>query len=349
MGRDHGLPIYGVWENFCFKQFSQLEEASIENSFTLFQLIETFGSLDNTELWVGGLAEERLEDSLLGITFACIFGLTFKNVRDGDRFYFEKPGVFTNQQRQQIFRSSFSRIICDNTDSTIVQPDAFLTNQSRVSCDNTRLIPQISLDAWKLPLCYVRISVPQGRRITSNSRVLRAGTVAETFSNLDSRPAECLPTLCPSSVSVRFTAFSTRSGCIISRTSRVFNSDQPSNNFFIRTINQGDPEVHTSLSSCQQDRTPAITFTCSRQLQQQEGNTAENDPTQNPESSDFTGEVPDELKELLKKDAKEAKEYEEADQLTAEPSRINEKKNKLAEVDDADLMKELENAIKQLN
>ena len=114
--RDHGLPGFQTWRNFCQRVFNITSDS--ENQLTFLRFMQLYGNMDNVELWVGGLAEDRLPGSLLGATFACIFGLTFRNVRDGDRFYYEKPGVFTPAQLAQIRRATLSSVICDNTDTT---------------------------------------------------------------------------------------------------------------------------------------------------------------------------------------------------------------------------------------
>ena len=48
-----------------------------------------FRSVEDLDLFVGGLAEESSSDTLLGPTFSCIFGNQFKNLRNGDRFWYE--------------------------------------------------------------------------------------------------------------------------------------------------------------------------------------------------------------------------------------------------------------------
>eukprot|EP00731_Ephydatia_muelleri_P011972 Em0006g866a len=154
-GRDHGLPPYTIVKNFC-KNFYGVS-SGFEHQLTFIRLLQTYGSLDTADLWVGGLSEERLPNSVLGATFACIFANTFANLRDGDRFFYQAPGVFTPQQVAEINKASLSRIICDNSDGiTQIQPSAFLGNQSRVSCCN---LPAPDLSQWKEPICRMGVSV----------------------------------------------------------------------------------------------------------------------------------------------------------------------------------------------
>ena len=154
-GRDHGLPPYPVWQNFCFRIFGKITD--FENHLTLVRFLQVYGSLDTLDLWIGGLAEDRLPDSLLGATFACIFGLTFQKVRNGDRFYFERPGVFQPDQLNEIMQGSLSRIICDNSDNIEhIQPDAFLSNTSRVRCNQ---LPSVDLSRWKENVCFYKVQI----------------------------------------------------------------------------------------------------------------------------------------------------------------------------------------------
>ena len=145
-GRDHGLPPYPIVRNFCKSVYNI--SSPLEHQLTFIRLLQNYGSLDTTDLWVGGDAEQRLPGSILGATFACIFGNAFANLRDGDRFYFENPEVFTTQQLAEIKKVSLSKIICDNSDGiTQIQPNAFLSNQTRVPCS---ALPSLDLTPWSL-------------------------------------------------------------------------------------------------------------------------------------------------------------------------------------------------------
>ena len=151
-GRDHGLSPYLIYRNFCFKKFGI--SSDFENDLTLVRFLKLYGSLETLDLWIGGLAEERLPGGLLGATFSCIFGLTFRAVRDGDRFFWLNPGVFTREQRRSISRDSIARVICDNSDGIdFIQPDAFLSNQTRVACSR---LGRVDLKLWKESICYIR-------------------------------------------------------------------------------------------------------------------------------------------------------------------------------------------------
>ena len=55
-----------------------------------------------------------------------------------------------------IVLASLSRVICDNTGIQKIQPDAFLSDQTRVNCNT---LPSVNLEAWKDTDCFIKISV----------------------------------------------------------------------------------------------------------------------------------------------------------------------------------------------
>ncbi|XP_077865815.1 peroxidasin homolog [Saccoglossus kowalevskii] len=127
-GRDHGLPSYTEWRKDCGlpkgRTFNQLKR-EISNDEVREKLEDLYGHPNNIDLYIGALAEDPLEDSLLGPTFTCILAKQFKNTRNGDRFWYERPGYLTPNQLASIKRTSLARVICDNTDIKHVQRDVF--------------------------------------------------------------------------------------------------------------------------------------------------------------------------------------------------------------------------------
>lgn len=44
------------------------------------------------ELFIGGLAENKMKGSLMGPTFACLNGIQFHHTKFGDRYFYEHGG-----------------------------------------------------------------------------------------------------------------------------------------------------------------------------------------------------------------------------------------------------------------
>ena len=292
--RDHGMPTYGAWKEFCSKKFPQLQSTTFENHTSETLLQNLHGEKEKTELWVAGLAEKRLPGSLLGTTFACIFGATFKNLRNGDRFYFERKGVFTKHQLNQIMSTSLSRIICDNTDTSFIQPDPFLTNQTRVHCNS---LPKPSLSAWRENTCFVRVDATPGRPITAISKLGHYGRTA-TYTNSDNKLHRCVPVLCPIHYDfLTLTMFPSNHSQCSYTTLNIFQSYSGNARTFHRKyIHKYNRNVFGSLHNCQECNVPSITFSC---YGNNNGGTVSSSPLNNPESSEYSDGVPSDVASYL--------------------------------------------------
>ena len=157
-GRDHGLPVYRYWADYCRHVYPKLPRPHLKYDNSMLKILKLYGSQDVIDLFVAGLAEERVSRSLIGPTFSCLFGITFSNLRDGDRFFYQHSGIFTPQQLTEINKVTLSRVICDNTAIKVIQPSAFLNNQSRVQCKS---LPSMNLEVFseKPDECFVKVSL----------------------------------------------------------------------------------------------------------------------------------------------------------------------------------------------
>ena len=264
-GRDHGLPPYLVWKRWAERVCGVSSE--FKNELTKIHLLETYGSFDTIDLWVGGLAEESLPGGVVGATFACIFAKTFSNLRHGDRFYYENndpaTGLFTPEQTAEIEKASLSRVICDNGDDIqSIQPDAFRV-MNRVRCSG---IPSMDLQVFSSPelpsTCYMRLgNVNRFHQVTSISRLW-----PDTVFHVERHPGPtCLPFACPESGDdgrpVRVLVVNP--GCIIQRNQ---NLGALSGGIFFGRLDESDivPEngIYTSEDSCEQGTEVALTFHC---------------------------------------------------------------------------------------
>lgn len=48
---------------------------------------------EDVDLWSAGVSERSIDDSIVGPTFGCIIAKTFSDLKKGDRFWYENPGL----------------------------------------------------------------------------------------------------------------------------------------------------------------------------------------------------------------------------------------------------------------
>jgi len=83
---------------------------------------------NEVDLWVGGLAEDKVPGALVGEVFFAILKDQFERLRDGDRFWYENN--MNNRQVRNIEQTTLSRIIRRNTNiGNEIQDNVFLISQ----------------------------------------------------------------------------------------------------------------------------------------------------------------------------------------------------------------------------
>jgi peroxidase len=130
------------------KNFDDLRK-EIPNKEVRSILRKLYGDVRNIDLWPGGMLEEVVEGSKLGPLFMCIIVNVMKGVRDGDRFWYENHGVFTQNQLAELRKTSLAKIICENSDGIQhVQKNVFMNANfpnEMVRCSD---IEDVSVEPW---------------------------------------------------------------------------------------------------------------------------------------------------------------------------------------------------------
>ncbi|NWZ44536.1 PERT peroxidase, partial [Brachypodius atriceps] len=151
-GRDHGLPGYNEWREFCglpkLETHTDLNTVITNHSVTE-KIMELYHNPNNIDVWLGGLVEDFLPGARTGPLFACIIGKQMKALRDGDRFWWENDNVFTEAQKHELRKHSLSRVICDNTGISEVPADAFQLGKFPQDFKHCNNIPGMNLEAWE--------------------------------------------------------------------------------------------------------------------------------------------------------------------------------------------------------
>lgn len=88
-GRDHGLPSFNqVRADFGLTPYASFADVS-SDPVVQANLAAAYASVDDIDIWVGGLSEDHVPGALVGETFHAILVDQFTRLRDGDRFWYE--------------------------------------------------------------------------------------------------------------------------------------------------------------------------------------------------------------------------------------------------------------------
>ncbi len=134
-GRDHGLPGYNeVREAYGLARAQSF--AAITSSPEIRQrLQDAYASVDDVDLWVGGLAEDHLPDAMVGELVSRILKEQFEALRDGDRFWYQS--ILHGDTLIEVENTRLADVIRRNTNIGTEIPD----NVFRVPQPQDQLAP----------------------------------------------------------------------------------------------------------------------------------------------------------------------------------------------------------------
>jgi len=154
-GRDHGIPNYNKWRKWCglkpLKTWKDLYKVIDPKSAKMLE--QMYLSLDDIDLWSAGVAENTLPGAMVGETFACLLGRSFKDLKIGDRFFYDNGGLpssFSPAQLLQIKNVKLSTLYCTLTDDiTSIQPWALALPHNGNGIMDCDVQAPLSFTAWK--------------------------------------------------------------------------------------------------------------------------------------------------------------------------------------------------------
>ena len=81
-------------------------------------LASAYKSVDDIDIWVGGLAEDHVRGAMMGETFSTILADQFTRLRDGDRFWYKNDPFFLHHEdlMEEVEHTNLVDIIKRNTD-----------------------------------------------------------------------------------------------------------------------------------------------------------------------------------------------------------------------------------------
>lgn len=89
LARDHGIPSYNNYRALCnLKRAATFEDLAREiPAEVIARLKRIYPTVDDIDLFPGGMSERPLQGGLVGPTFACIMAIQFRQLRKCDRFW----------------------------------------------------------------------------------------------------------------------------------------------------------------------------------------------------------------------------------------------------------------------
>ena len=130
-GRDHGLPSYNDAREMIGLARKQSFSDISSDPLVQQRLQQAYSSVDSIDLWVGGLAEDKYADALVGELFFFILKEQFESLRDSDRYWYQR--AFNKRAQRKLERTRLADIIRRNTGiGREIQDNVFLvTEKSR--------------------------------------------------------------------------------------------------------------------------------------------------------------------------------------------------------------------------
>ncbi|XP_033756984.1 peroxidasin-like [Pecten maximus] len=160
--RDHGVAPYNSWRKWCgldsVRHFGVGQDGLVHHDPDTARLLQrAYRDPDDIDVLTGAISERRIKGASVGPTFACIIGYQFKELKMGDRFWYERAHPitgFTDRQLRSIRRMRLSKILCENFNITPLQKNVFLLPDSRGKSKSTHPVPchslpDLDIRAWQ--------------------------------------------------------------------------------------------------------------------------------------------------------------------------------------------------------
>lgn len=130
-GRDHGLDSYlntraAVVGDIDPSAIDPADFSIITSDVSLqMELSEAYGTVDQVDLWVGGLAEDAIPGTQMGVTFTAIIADQFVRTRLADTSFGGFDPLLSQDIIDEVTGTKLSDIIVRNTDTKALQLDPF--------------------------------------------------------------------------------------------------------------------------------------------------------------------------------------------------------------------------------
>jgi len=128
-GRDHGMPDYNTVRRYYTGNSARTFADITSNTVLADSLQKLYGNVNNVDLWVGILAEDRLAGKSVGRTVHEMLRVQFENLRDGDYYFYKYDPNLPLITKLQIINTRLSDVIKRNSALTNLQRNVFFTDE----------------------------------------------------------------------------------------------------------------------------------------------------------------------------------------------------------------------------
>ncbi|ELR16568.1 peroxidase [Acanthamoeba castellanii str. Neff] len=141
-GRDHGMPNYNAAREAVGLDPVDAWSDLISDA-ELLALVESLypDGPDSADPYVGGLLEEHVPGAAVGALFRAVVMNQFERLRNGDRFWYERKGMFSANELTQIYQTTLMDIVNRNMNVSkwgTVPGDTFFLRQRYLANIGTR-------------------------------------------------------------------------------------------------------------------------------------------------------------------------------------------------------------------
>ncbi|CAG8500435.1 21043_t:CDS:10 [Cetraspora pellucida] len=136
--RDRGIPLYNVIRQyFGFPKAQSFSDIS-KNPIIQKNLAKIYPiGVDTVEAWVGAMSEDHLSGANFGMVLNASMVTQYTYIRDSDNFWFEKPNMFTSDERTIIRNTTLRDIIIRNINSSANFPQNIWSVQPQTTLNNS--------------------------------------------------------------------------------------------------------------------------------------------------------------------------------------------------------------------
>ncbi len=128
-GRDHGLPDYNTVRSYYTGKpalsFADITSDPARQN----HLAQLYGHVNNMDLWVGLLSEDRMPGVSVPMTIRAILRDQFTRLRDGDYYFYLHDPYLYPKVRARVKHTRLSEVIERNTNITSLQKNVFFMDQ----------------------------------------------------------------------------------------------------------------------------------------------------------------------------------------------------------------------------